>query len=61
LFRPLFPSPHSPTSRSWVYISKPNNTNLYRRPRHFTCPLPFPSCFSALKPSLPVLRFLSLG
>src|SRR5271155_5396974 len=39
LFRSLFLSPHSPPSRSWVYISEPTNLNLYRRSRHFTCPL----------------------
>jgi hypothetical protein len=39
LFRPLFPSPHSPTSRSRVYISEPDNLNLYWRCRHFTCSL----------------------
>ena len=60
LFRPLFLSPHSPSSRSWVYISEPDNLNLYRRYRHFTCPL-FPSRFDAVKPYLPFLRLFSRG
>ena len=53
LFRPLFPSPHSPTSRSWVYISEPDNLNLYRRSTgHFTCPLSSLR-FAAVKPYVP--------
>jgi hypothetical protein len=50
--------PHSPPSRRWVYTSEPTNLNLYRRSRHFTCPL-FLSRFGAVKPSLPFLRSLS--
>ena len=42
LFRPLFLSPHSPPSRSWVYASEPDNLNLYRRSGHLTCPLSIP-------------------
>jgi hypothetical protein len=42
LFRPLFLSPHSPLSPCWVYISEPDNLNLYRRSRHFTCLLSLP-------------------
>jgi hypothetical protein len=37
--------------------SEPDNLNLYRRSGHLTCPLSIP--FSAVKPSLPFLRFLS--
>ena len=63
LFRPLFLSPHSPTPRSWVHISDPDNLNLYRRSRHFTCLFlfRFRFCFGAVKPPLSFLRFLSLG
>jgi len=39
LFGPPFLCPHSPPSRRWVYITEPDNLNLYRRSRHFTCPL----------------------
>ena len=59
LFRRCSFYPHSPSSPCWIYISKSNNTNLYRRTGSFTCPLSI--YFGAVKPSLPFLRFLSLG
>ena len=55
------PSSNTEFSTSTVHKSlfrplEPDNLNLYRRSRHFTCPL-FLSHFDAVKPYLPFLRF----